>query len=458
MLADREETVNPARTGLYGSGSDSPGERRGRDKARPQDEPDELGTFARPVSLLLACARVKSPDGDRHPFLVADRGPEALERRVTPRHEHIRLSDSERVRVRQMTAKALGCRVAMVSMTRSADKGSSVVQSRLVMAVPCGTRMCEVCDAERRKREAARVEGHWRLFWTVGVPSGAWRADVAWRLMGTWVKALFRELRRELASGEGARVRVGEDERERIAALNAARRVGARKAALLQYAWCLEPHISGWPHLHFVTNAEFVNFDWLKAVWGRIVSAEIRWARFEKVTDRDGICRYLSKYISKTTFSPDITAIMYRRRQWASTVPKPKVAKVGWELETETKARDLFLETVEPDAVARVEGWEAKLARPGEYALFERVFSREEWALYQRTKHQCDRFDRTKVYIEDVDWDDHEQHGRARVEAMLELQRAMERRRRGISWDGARGDRELASSLMEEARGGIVKS
>lgn len=457
MMHETSESVKGSRSGLYQSGSDGAGPDRKRGSGGGGQEPDTLGTFAQPVSILLACARVNSPEADGHPMLARRTPENQVDRRVTPRHESIALSDSERVRVRQMTARALGCGVSMISLTRAVPHAQGVTQQRLVMSVPCGTRMCEACDAERRKREAGRVEGHWRLFWTVGVPAGAWRADVAWRLSGTWAKALFRELRRELARGDGARVKVDEAERERIAALNAARSQGTRKLAVLQYAWCLEPHKSGWPHLHFVTNAHFIGFEWMKAVWSRVISADVQWARYERVTDTDGVCRYLSKYISKTTFSPDITAIMYRRRQWASTTPNVKVKKAGWEREDGVDQRDLFLETVEPDAVAGSWGWTAKLSKAGEYATFEREFSKEEWNEFEVTRHRADRFDRDRVFLEDPEWDAHEDGRRVKLAARLDLERLQERRRRGIYWDGERGKKELAEKLFEEAKSELSK-
>lgn len=399
--------VNGGPPALPFQGSDAPGPARGRKRAfeGQGDEAPELGVT--PVSLLLACARVKSPAGQDHPLLNLPRSEARPERRVTPRHDSIALTPRERLRVREMTARALGCRASFVSLTRAKPSRGGVTQERLVMAVPCGTRMCEACDAERRKREAGRVEGFWRLFWTVGVPSGAVPAAEAWRRMSGWVGKLFQELRRELARGEGARVVVDEDERERIDALNKERRQGSRRHAHLQYAWCLEPHKSGWPHLHFVTNASFIDFAWMKALWSRIVGFTIRWANFKKVTDRDGVCRYLSKYISKTTFSPDITAIMYRRRQWASTVPKREVEKQGWQLEEDTKGRDLFLETSEPEACAKPGNWHVKMSRAGEYSLFSRELSVAQYEAMIASRYRDEERADRSVWIPDPVYERH---------------------------------------------------
>lgn len=457
MMHGAPEAVKGSRVGLYETGSDGPGPARGAGQVGSGQGPDVLGTFAQPVSILLACARVKSPDADGHPMLARRTPDNPVDRRVTPRHDSIRLSDSERVRVRQMTARALGCGVSMISLTRAVPHARGVTQQRLVMAVPCGTRMCEACDSERRKREAGRVEGHWRLFYTLGVPSAAWRADVAWRLAGTWVKALFREIRRELARTAGARVKVSDEERARVDVVNQGRREGSRRLAPLQYAWCLEPHKSGWPHVHFVTNAHYIGFEWIKRTWSKIVSAEVRWARYERVTDRDGVCRYLSKYISKTTFSPDITAILYRRRQWASTTPRQVAQKAGWEREEGTDQRDLFLETVEAINIADALGWVSKLAKPGEYATFEREFTQDEWREFEATRYRLDRFDRDKVFLEDLEWDSHDAQARSKLESRVDQMLALDRARRGIYWTGARGRSDLAKALYEEAIDGIVK-
>lgn len=424
-LADVVAVVNGGPATLPFAGSDAPGPRRGRKRASPDREPDAPELGVTPVSLLLACARVKSPAGQDHPMLRLPRSVERPERRVTPRHGSIILTDAERTKLREMTARALGCRGTYVSMTRAKPSRHGVTQERLVMAVPCGTRMCEACDQDRRKREAGRVEGNWRLFWTLGVPAGAVHAAAAWRSISRWVGKLFQELRRELARGPGANVVVDQDERDRIAKVNESRRSGARKHATLQYAWCLEPHQSGWPHLHFVTNASFVSFTWIKALWSRIVGFTVRWANYRRVTDGDGVCRYLSKYISKTTFSPDITAIMYRRRQWASTVPKAEVEKAGWELEEADESRWLFLETSEPQAVAALGSWTPKMNRPGEYALFSRELTRAEYDQIRASRYVDEDRRDLRVWIEDPVLAAHEASVSAQVRSRLEHRAAV---------------------------------
>lgn len=450
-LAETPDTVNGRLPGFEDRGSDAPGPPRGQGRASERDEPSVMDPAPMPVSLLLACSRVKSPDGDTWPQLAAPPGADGPERRVVPRHESIKLTPGERTRLREMTARALGCRSTLVAMRRSRPDGQSVTEDRLVMAVPCGTRMCEPCDADRRRREAARVEGHWRLFYTLGVPSGFWDAGKAWRLVGFWARSLFRELRRELADGRARNVVVDQDERDRIAALNEARAKGKRAAPVLQYAWCLEPHKSGWPHIHFVTNASFIAHEWIKKLWSRIIGSEVRWARYEKVTDRDGVCRYLSKYISKTTFSPDIVAIMYRRRQWASTVPPMPKKTAEWRLEERREGEDLFSETVFPSIFARVNGWKESLSKAGEYAMFSRSFTVKEWEEYEKTRHRADRFDRQKVYLEDGGWDDFERGMRDKIASALGQLRAREYRDEGISDTGKRAEKALKEAYLKRA-------
>lgn len=448
MVADTTDVVNGALPGFEARGSDAPGPPRGRKRASEDGDPlDELSPPT-PVSLLLACARVKSPAGQESPAIHLPLSAQRPERRVTPRHASIALSPAERTRLREMTARALGCRTTFVAMRKSKADGGHVDVDRLVMAVPCGTRMCEPCDAERRRKEAARVEGNWRTFWTLGVPSGFWRADVAWRLMGQWVKALFRELRRELAEGQGSRVKVGAHERERIGALNERRQSGKRKMALLQYAWCIEPHQSGWPHLHFVTNAHFIGFEWIKSLWGRITSTTIRWARVERVKDVDGVCRYLSKYISKTTFSPDITAIMYRRRQWASTVPAPPKRAAEWTVEERREGEDLFSETVFASVFAREKGWKVGLSRAGEYANFSRRFSREEYAIVEAERRYRSERERESVWLYDPVWDAHEALIKARG---YRTKREVEKESEAKKWYKFVSLREILKKLLSGA-------
>lgn len=362
-------------------GSDASGPRRARKIGQGEQGPAEAPAVGVPkskVAALLACSWFKSPEGERPVQLERVAIGPTRDRRVLPRIPGLLLTEKERDRARTMLAIALGCRSRVGALRKMTPAAGGAIESRLLVALPCGSRMCEDCDAARRKTEAARVEGHWRLFWTLGIPAGKFNVGDAWRKIGGWVRALFRELRRDLALKMSSRIKVDDDERDRIKALNQEREHGKRKAATLQYAWCLEPHKSGYPHLHFVTNASYIGFEYIKSLWSRIVGETVRWARYERVTDQDGVCRYLSKYISKTSFPPDIVALMYRRRQWASTVPKGPPEEPEWRQERRSEGDYLEHQLREPYRWAGVFGWEVSCTKKDGYALFTRFLTMEQ--------------------------------------------------------------------------------
>lgn len=386
ILGKDGEIVKGAPGSPVERGSDVSGPRRARTLARGELGPEEAAEKkkVRPrVSALLACSWFKSPEGDRPVQLrPAGIGP-STERRVLPRIQGLVLTEGQRERARSMLARAAGCRTRFAGFRKCVPSGVGAVESRLIVALPCGTRMCEECDQQRRNKEAARVEGHWRLFWTLGLPQHPAGVRFAWGMMGVWTRRLFRELRREYAKGASEKVKIDEGELQRIEIANEERKGKKRPLAELQYAWCLEPHASGFPHLHFVLNAWFVDFGFMKELWSRIVGLEVRWARYEKVTDRDGMCRYLSKYISKTSFPPDLVAIMYRRRQWASTVPPREEAPGEWVQEKKEDAADPGWVVENQRAYERVSCWDRVMGKEGKYALYTRLLKEEDYKKWQ---------------------------------------------------------------------------
>jgi hypothetical protein len=52
----------------------------------------------------------------------------------------------------------------------------------------------------------------------------------------------------------------------------------------------------------------------------------------KQVHTRNGVCRYLVKYLTKAVYSDDILAILYRKRLWASTMPAQETWSLGYEV------------------------------------------------------------------------------------------------------------------------------
>lgn len=361
--------------------------RRAR-KGRPPENQGDMEPERRHAALLLATRRLKSPDGvETLPALAGKPSPD-VDRRATYRQAAIILTARERDTLRTQLGRVLKCGMGFVELRRGETVPLGVKESRLVVQAMCHNRMCPPCDARRRAAEAVRLEGSWKTFWTMGVPASVFSAGRAWRKISQWVGRFFRELRRAFRSGEpAADFKMARSERRRIERENEEREKG-RPAPYLQYAWCLEPHESGYPHVHWVTNLSRINANWVKALWSRIIRARVRWAVVKRVKTVDGVCRYLAKYQSKAVFTADIAAMLFRKRTWATTTKRPKKEKSEWARFVPEKGESLFQQTSKASEWAAAFEWSVVGSDPGKYGLWQRTFSVEEWSEYNDQKFQ----------------------------------------------------------------------
>jgi len=97
----------------------------------------------------------------------------------------------------------------------------------------------------------------------------------------------------------------------------------------LEYAWVLEPHKSLYPHLHLTSNLLWIDRREWMAKWREITGQDVQHLDVKRVHSTDGICYYIAKYVSKARLTPEILAIMFRRRLWASTL-KAKHVEHTW--------------------------------------------------------------------------------------------------------------------------------
>lgn len=304
---------------------------------------------------------------DRSLFKVTDGG----SRRTHRQHELI-LTESERARLRLMARQAESCgsRYAMFRGWESTEAGDYEV--RLACQTRCGTRACPKCYKVIREREQFRVWGPWNLFFTFTVPRGRASKGDCWREVHLWLEGLIREIRRETriasisdAENEALRKPFSDARREL-----ARSRVKCSGAAL--YAWVLEPHRDGYPHVHMVVDSEWVDFNWLRETWAASCGVMSAWVYGEKVYQIDGACRYLAKYISKAQLSLDILAIMYRRRLWATNLERKEKPESRWFTEervTSAQSRDAI---EDPESAFAEKGWEYVSGKKNKYAIWRR--------------------------------------------------------------------------------------
>lgn len=122
---------------------------------------------------------------------------------------------------------------------------------------------------------------------------------------------------------------------------------------VLTYAWVIEPHKKGWPHVHIAWDAPFVCFNFVRELWWEITGIEASGSWVEKVVRNGKIANYLAKYLSKGTFSTAMLALMWRRRIWASNVKRGQKWETGYEIVeiAKGKAAEKLLNTERPPMV-----------------------------------------------------------------------------------------------------------
>lgn len=349
---------------------------RGRTRVERRDALKRAAEAARrrpagQCSCILDCAWFKSDQGCK---------------RTLPRRPEVLLTEAERVQLRGMLARADQCGTRFVSLRRVGYLNSKLTESRMIVQAPCGMRVCPQCDKRMRSRHAKRAEGLWSQFTTLGVPHAYGSVREAWLKIGDDVGKLFHALRRSYREEPGLHVRVSKAGLRDVDRRNATRESWRRKLPDLQYSWCIEPHESGYPHVHFVSNTAYIDFAWLRVLWSEITGCAIRWHDTERVYSQDGICRYLSKYIAKCKFPPDLSVLMFGRRLHASSLPKDWVPPDGWSVEHKQDQNFLRSLTNDPTGTAAAMGFEVKLRSPGRYAVMERPLEGDiDWSRFEES-------------------------------------------------------------------------
>lgn len=304
---------------------------------------------------------------DRSWFNLTDGGS-----RRTVRHAELILTEAERARLRHMARQAEGCgsRWAMYRGWESGEAGE--FELRLACPTHCGTRACPRCYKAIREREQFRVWGPWSLFFTFTVPRERASIGDAWREVHVWIEHLVREMRREahiasISDADNARLKKPFSDARRAQA-----RARIRAAGPLRYAWVIEPHKTGYPHIHMVVDSEWADFGWLRDTWQRACGVFSAWVYGERVYQVDGACRYLAKYISKAQLSLDILCIVYRRRLWATNLDRPDKPEPKWYSESRISSDDARAAAESGDDAFPEKGWELVSAKRNKYAIWKR--------------------------------------------------------------------------------------
>lgn len=190
------------------------------------------------------------------------------------------------------------------------------------------------------------------------------------------LEVLTRELRR--VSRERSREARGRVRARRIEAEQAAERARAlmRGPSKLHYAWAIEPHKSGFPHVHMLLDQEWVDVVWLRSTWAAaagVVDADVD---IRTVSSSAAVSRYISKYISKSRLSLDILAIVKGRRLWWSTVKNVSRPEPVWIREESTTEAECRVGVENAESWGVDDGWSCEATNGESYALWTR---KAEW-------------------------------------------------------------------------------
>ncbi len=192
---------------------------------------------------------------------------------------------------------------------------AGVLAETLVIPLVCGLRRCPTCFERARKSARYRMEGPYRQFVTFTLSREGISRLHAWRHMSKWVGELMKRLAREADKGIWQCYAENCEKREPHEIVNSC-------GQKLEYAWVIEPHETPWPHVHVAWSARYVCYDWLREQWREITGQDVEWTKTKEVYTVDGVCRYMTEYMTESVYTEDILAVLYRRRIWTSTVRK----------------------------------------------------------------------------------------------------------------------------------------
>lgn len=203
------------------------------------------------------------------------------------------------------------CGLAHAQLERVDSDG---MRHRMVMPLPCGHRACETCGPPMREAASRRMRHPWRSMITLTVPRTV-SSDDAWRSMSSWVSRWMAAWRRWMQRNRP------EESRE--------------------YAWVLEDHQDGYPHVHIVLAASITGSrqrwmamrDWVWSSWRSVTGLECRRLKIEALRSGSATRAYITKYLSKASYQVWHYALIGRRRMWGTSLKATPAIPSGWRLE-----------------------------------------------------------------------------------------------------------------------------
>ncbi len=300
------------------------------------------------------------------------RTPGWTDRRAASRVQRLKLPDRYRTIAQRQAAVAASCGAGVRAFRGWEPGPGNGSELRQVVQMHCGTRRCEHCQAELRRRACGRMAVQASIFLTFTTPVDIFGLVESWEECHPSLRQFVAILRRENAYRNREITGARKCDRTRKRNRRSLARGRMQGPAEFSYAWAKEPHQSGRPHVHMILSCTWIDFAWVREVWARVNGAMDANMDGRKVKSIDGACHYLTTYVAKQNTPPDILAIVKAKRLWASTKPLEKKDEIKWTLEvgtSEKRARD----SVDNRSVwGRADGWISECGRDGTYAVWRR--------------------------------------------------------------------------------------
>ena len=221
------------------------------------------------------------------------------------------LSPAEEARRLRNRAIVRTCGDRWISLWRMKLGEDCVREEKMATRVFCGLLSCRECSERARKRKLSRMLYPWDFFITLTFPQRNISREEAWRQVNGWITATLDWMVRWYRTWMED---TGQD-------------------TPFEYAWTVEPHQSGYPHVHVCLQAPTAFDELWEARWERAHGLGRSNVQVDLVYDPGMVAAYLAKYVSKSQLPEEILAIRYRQKSWWCTVNIMPRQSGGWSIQ-----------------------------------------------------------------------------------------------------------------------------
>lgn len=222
---------------------------------------------------------------------LLDRGVPHDYRRERPRVDGLVLTHSERESLLEAEERVRRCSTVWAEARRVGPVAGVMTEERLLIKLGCGHRTCKTCQRRALQMRSNRLLGDWTTMLTLTYGRALRTVGDAWRRVTDDAQWLCRTLSR------------------------------AHKRHTdtpCEYAWVLEEHKDGWPHIHIVGSwsCDLMDDHTLRMLWTSRAGADSWVVDWRPTDDPAAVRSYLSKYLSKGALRPDVAAALGKRRMF----------------------------------------------------------------------------------------------------------------------------------------------